>query len=261
MIVIKIRALYENDIKTHYGNIIKIGNNEIVVNIKTKEIDENFIRVWATFSENNQLNIFEVENVKLDNNTLTLKGLKKVDFDSEREYNRIDYKGIFKIKKVEPGEKRKYVILSENNTFASKSSLAQKVKNVIPNESLNNQLVLKFLLEMNNKLDDIITLLKDNEISTDLISVNAVDISGGGLSFFSKEIFNENDTIYLEGEIAESYYKIKLSVLCKIVSIIKTPKGFIYGANYDNIDREIREEIVKFIFEKERELIKGSKNR
>jgi len=261
MIVIKIRALYDNDIKTYYGNIIKIGKDEILVNIKTKQIDGNFIKVWVTFSENNQNYVFEIENIMIENDSLTLKGLKKIDFDSEREFNRIDYKGIFKIKKVEPGEKHKYAIISENNTSSSKSSLAKKVKNIIPNESLNNQLVLKFLLEMNNKLDNIINLLKDKEISTDLISVNAVDISGGGLSFFSKEIFDENDIIYLEGEIAESYYKIKLFLLCRIVSIVKTPKGFIYGANFDNIDRETREEIIKFIFERERELIKGSKNR
>lgn len=259
MIVVKIRVLYEDDIKTYYGNIIEISNNEIVVSVNTKVITKNYIKVWVTFSENNQINVFEIEKMESNNHLFILKGLNKLDLDFDREFNRIDYKGIFKIKKVHPGEKRKYIILSENNTLSSKSSLAKKVKNIIPGETINNQLILKFLLEMNNKLDEIIVLLKDSEILTDMIQVNGVDIGGGGLSFFSKEIFEENDTIYLEGEIAESFYKIKLSILCKIVNIIKTPKGFIYGANYENIDKEVMEEIIKFIFEKERELIKGSK--
>lgn len=259
MIVIKIRALYEDDIKTYYGNIIEIRNNEIVVSVNTKVITKNYIKVWATFSENNQMNVYEIEMMESKNHLLILKGLNKLELDFDREFNRIDYKGIFKIKKIHPSEKRKYIMLSENNTLSSKSSLAKKIKNIIPNEPLNNQLILKFLLEMNNKLDEIITLLKDSEILTDMIQVNGVDIGGGGLSFFSKEIFEENDIIYLEGEIAESFHKIKLSVLCKIVSIIKTPKGFIYGVTYENLDKEVMEEIIKFIFEKERELIKGSK--
>jgi c-di-GMP-binding flagellar brake protein YcgR len=113
---------------------------------------------------------------------------------------------------------------------------------------------------MNNKIDNILELLKNNEIIAELTTVNAIDISGGGLSFFSKEIFEEEDLIYVESDIAESYHRIRISVLCKIVSIIKTSKGFIYGANYEKIDKDLREEIIRFIFEKEREIIKGSKS-
>jgi hypothetical protein len=260
MIVAKLRALYDNDIRTYYGNILKKGEHEIVVNIKTKDIDGEYSKIWITFSNNNQTNVFEAGSVEVGNDMIILRDLRKLDADSEREFNRIDYKGIFKIKKVEKGEKRKYITLIENNVSESKSSLAKKVKSIIPSEPLNNQLILKFLLEMNNKIDNILELLKNNEIIAELTTVNAIDISGGGLSFFSKEIFEEEDLIYVESDIAESYHRIRISVLCKIVSIIKTSKGFIYGANYENIDKDLREEIIRFIFEKEREIIKGSKS-
>ncbi|MDK2792482.1 MAG: hypothetical protein PWQ25_1345 [Deferribacteres bacterium] len=260
MIVAKLRALYDNDIRTYYGNILKKGEQEIVVNIKTKDIDGEYSKIWITFSNNNQTNVFEAGSVEVGNDMIILRDLRRLDADSEREFNRIDYKGIFKIKKVEKGEKRKYINLIENTISESKSSLVKKVKSIIPSEPLNNQLILKFLLEMNNKIDNILELLKNNEIIAELTTVNAIDISGGGLSFFSKEIFEEEDLIYVESDIAESYHRIRISVLCKIVSIIKTSKGFIYGANYEKIDKDLREEIIRFIFEKEREIIKGSKS-
>jgi c-di-GMP-binding flagellar brake protein YcgR len=121
------------------------------------------------------------------------------------------------------------------------------------------QNVLKFLLEIDNKLEEMLTFLRSEEDTSDLFSVKAVDVSGGGLSFFSKETYPEETLLYIMGAIRESFYKVDFAAIGKIVSKENTPEGFIYGVHFVTIDEDIREDIIKFVFEREREMIKEVK--
>lgn len=257
----KIRMYYADDIKTYYGNISIYDDNSASVDIGTEKFDKSFIKLIVSYLINGELSVFEPMEIKIEDKTLLLKNLKKIDLESEREFHRVEYKGELKLKKISASEKDQYNYKIEKQAFDSKNSLIRNIKELLPLESKNNQVILKFLLEINNKLDRIIELIESKELNEGFLNVKVLDISGGGLSFFSEERFLEGTNIFIEGEIVESYHKILLTAIGSIKSVLKTEKGFIYGANFESIDNDIKEEIIKFVFEKDRKIIKDIKGR
>lgn len=257
----KIKVYYGDDIRTYYSNITLNNDNSAVVDIPTERFNENFIKIVVSCVINGELTAFEPIDVKVADKRLLLKGLKKIDLESGREFHRVEYKGEIRLKPILASEKDEYVYRVEKLSMDAKFSLIRNIKEVIPLESKNNQIILKFLLELNNKLDTIIDLIKAKEQNEGFLNVKVLDLSGGGLSFFSKESFNVGDNIYIEGEIVESYHKIPLIAVGEIKTVLKTEKGFICGVNFEVINKDIREEIVKFVFEKDRKVIKDMKSR
>lgn len=257
----KIKVYYGDDIRTYYSNITLNNDNSAVVDIATERFNENFIKIVVSCVINGELTAFEPIDVKVADKRLLLKGLKKIDLESGREFHRVEYKGEVRIKPILASEKDEYIYKVEKLSMDAKFSLIRNIKEVIPLESKNNQIILKFLLELNNKLDTIIDLIKSKEQNEGFLNAKVLDLSGGGLSLFSKESFKEGDNIYIEGEIVESYHKIPLTAVGNIKTVLKTEKGFICGVNFESIDKDIREEIVKFVFEKDRKVIKDMKSR
>lgn len=258
MIKCKLRVAYDEDIRSFYGSIVELSENTIVLNISSKDFSENFVKLWVSFHKDGVLNVYEASETGILSGNLILKGLKKINAESEREYHRIDFKGIFSIKKINDQEIGSYRRIVDVNNTKTKSSLYSKIKSLMQTESLQNQVLFKFLMEINNKLDDVLTIIKKETSSDSLTNVYAVDLGGGGLSFFSREQFAIEDKLYLEGSIEESYHKIFISSISKIVNIIKTKKGFFYGVIFDYLEKDIKEDIIKYIFEKDRENIKGT---
>lgn len=86
-----------------------------------------------------------------------------------------------------------------------------------------------------------------------------VDISGGGLRFVSDYKY-EADSIILCKYRLDTYEGIKvLEVLGKVLSVKEIEnreRMFEHRIQYINIDDEVREEIIKYIFEEERKTLK-----
>lgn len=258
MIKCRLRVVYEDDIRSFYGNILEYSEDSILLNVSSKDFTDSFVKIWVSFHKDGALNVFEASETGILAGNLILKKLRKIDADNEREYHRIDFKRIFNIKKITEQEVGSFKRIVDSNNLRTKNSLTSKVKNMMQAESLQNQILFKFLMEINNKLDDILSLMRKENGSESMTSVYAVDLGGGGLSFFSKEKLELGEKIYIEGSIEESYHKIFISAISKVVSVIPTKKGFFYGILFDYIEKEIKEDIIKYIFEKDRESIKGT---
>lgn len=94
-------------------------------------------------------------------------------------------------------------------------------------------------------------------ISAEGMFTNAlsVDISGGGMKFLSSESLVEHDRILLvlELEMLDKKYEINILATVKMADIVKNKIG-VYETRieFDNLKVNIRETLIKYIFEQER---------
>lgn len=86
-------------------------------------------------------------------------------------------------------------------------------------------------------------------------SATAVDISGGGMKFISSEKLMEEDKILLvlELEFADKKYEINILATVKLADAVKNKIG-VYESRieFENLKMNIRETLIRYIFEQER---------
>lgn len=86
-----------------------------------------------------------------------------------------------------------------------------------------------------------------------------VDISGGGLRFMSRQLYEPGSLIYCSYQLLFTNKARKVEVVGKILSSKKLdnrPGMYEHRVQYHNIDEKLREEIIRFIFEEERRNMK-----
>lgn len=256
---VKLIISYPDDRSSYYG--ILLSRDPFVVQTKYSgySIFNDSTDCVVHFHEEGVLKVAKANVMEENEGVVTLKITQEKTKEVEREHYRVNFKGNYMIKVIEEKEMPSYVRRVTQNNAVFKNSVSNKVKNIIKKEASDIQNVLKFLLEIDNKLEEILTFLRNEDDTTDLFPVKSVDVSGGGLSFFSKETYPENTFLYIMGAIRESFYKVDFAAIGKIVSVENTPEGFIYGVHFVTIDEDIRDDIIKFVFEREREMIKEVK--
>lgn len=82
-----------------------------------------------------------------------------------------------------------------------------------------------------------------------------VDISGGGLRFLSPERYEAGSLLYCSYHLMNGGEHKKFEVICKVLSSIELdnrPGTFEHRVQYYDLDPDVREEIIKYIFEEER---------
>jgi hypothetical protein len=261
MEIFKLRIITDNDIITALG-ILKSKNP---LTLEIPKIDKSLliknIKLELQWNENGAISEVDVKFMKNNSNLYVFDFISEVRAGLERDYYRIDYKGFYKVKTL-----RKETLQSISRMVTSranhiKTSVASKIKQIIPNETSSNQHILRFLLEIDSKLDRVLNYFEEEKTDEDFIIVNAIDISAGGLCFFSKEKFEKSELLYLDVELTDTANKVEFVSLGEILNTIETPEGFIYSLEFKNLDNEFSENIIKYVFEKERKMIQELKNR
>lgn len=261
MDIIKVKVTTSDDIVTTLG-VIK-DKDPYIIDIPQVKNDyfDNYIRIQLQWNEQQHISEVDVVLDECNDGFYIFKKISSIRSSLERDYYRIDYKGIFKIKCISDSNKPNISRLLLNSSNIIKTSMASKVKHLLPHESTSDQHILKFLLELDSKLDIVIDLLSDKKDEVEYQIVNAIDVSGGGVCFFSKEIFNEGMQLYLDVQLNDTSNKVSFVTMGYIINIVKTDLGHIYSLEFDNLDTEFAENIIKYVFEKERKQIQELKNR
>lgn len=257
---VKLIISYPDDRSSYYG--VLLSKEPFVVKTKYSgySIFSEALGCIVHFHEEGILKAAQAELEEDNEGIITLKIKEEKSTEIERQHYRVNFKGQYLIKIIEEKEMPVNVRRVNQNNAQFKSSISNKIKNIIKKEKSDMQNVLKFLLEIDNKLEEMLTFLRSDDDTSDLFPVKSVDVSGGGLSFFSEDNFDDNALIYIMGAIRESFYKVDFASIGKVVSKEKTSAGFIYGVHFVTIDEDIREDIIKFVFEREREMIKEVKD-
>jgi hypothetical protein len=169
--------------------------------------------------------------------------------DNKREYSRVDAYIPLECKLVTVPDKG-----SLRSRLAGESLLAEFKE--LPNP--DDQLMAQWLQNINAKLDEIIRMLTIQHDGFNCLSITKVNISGGGMSFNTGKCFSPGDI--LEVKVMLNLQKPFALFLYGEVLAFEIPHPE-YDTNlqFIHMDESIRDEIVRFVFETEREILRGKR--
>ncbi|MBQ8822637.1 MAG: flagellar brake protein [Lachnospiraceae bacterium] len=82
-----------------------------------------------------------------------------------------------------------------------------------------------------------------------------VDISGGGLRFVSEQKYEPESLIYCSYSLLQNGMKKQYEIVGKVLTVTELSNrrgSYEHRVQYVDLDKEVREEIIRFIFEEER---------
>jgi hypothetical protein len=263
MDIVKLGIISNTDIINVFGRVISKKPLKIKLSSDYSEEIKNALTLKIQWSEKNKIYESEIINEGFENNNIYIfETISKNIISYERNFCRVDYKGFFYLLPINSSNKSEIERYAYHKTHKIKSAFANKIRQLLLNDRTSEKYILQYLLEIDSKIDKILDLIDKKEDSIfNFITVNSIDISGGGLSFFSTEKFEENQELFVEGKLDDITNKIEFIAFLKITNVINTSKGFIYSAIFNKIDDEFSENIIKYVFEKERKLIQDFKKK
>lgn len=170
-------------------------------------------------------------------------------FSKMREFSRIDANIPFQVRLVPPEERAniRCNILGET-MLAEFQALPEH----------EDKLLSDWLKMLNAKLDSIINMLTFHGEGFNSMPFSKVNISGGGLSFSVAECYQEGDVLEMK-ILLPIVPPIAMYIYGEVVKIDKHLNGYTIGTKFVAMDEEIRDEIVKFVFRKQREILRGKR--
>jgi hypothetical protein len=168
------------------------------------------------------------------------------NIENQREYSRVDAYIPLEYKLVDPLQ-RQYI----RSRVAGETILSEFKSLPDPDD----QLIAEWLKIINTKLNSIIRMLTIHQEGFDQLPMRRVNISGGGISFSA-------DTPYFPGNILEfkltltMQYPLSLFLYGEVVETSKHNPEYNTSAEFIVIDDFIRDEVIRFVFEKEREILR-----
>ena len=196
--------------------------------------------------------------VSADGHTFTLEKVKDIG-STENESHFIEFKEYFEIKTAEESEsgELRYRVDKLNNRF--RSTLSNQIKKVITDETLTNQYILKMLMKIDSKLDELIDTLKEDEKLEDLTEMRTLGLGGGGMSFIYDGCnVSVGDTIYVQS-MPKNGSGLSFAALCTVTDVINYDKKCICEADFSHLDESTREAVIHYIFQKDRETLKRNR--
>lgn len=170
----------------------------------------------------------------------------KTIITNQREYSRVDALIPMECKLVPP--KQRHIVRCR---VAGESLLAEFKS--LPNP--DDQLIAEWLIKINAKLDEIIRMMTIQHEGFNCLNITKVNISGGGMSFSADQKYSPGDVL----EIKVMLYMqkpIALFLYGEVVDIEKPRDDFDTFVQFIALDEFIRDEIIRFVFETEREILR-----
>ncbi len=168
----------------------------------------------------------------------------------EREYSRVDAFLPLHVRLVPPEE--------QHNLWSRASREILSIRN-IPLPELRDEALYECLTIINNKIDAILNMLNLEKSGINVLTPSSINISGNGMSFEWPERYSPKDILEL---------KITLPTCPELVffiyaEVVRCVPGECcnnrISVTYTLIDEDVREKIVKFVFERQREIIRNQR--
>jgi hypothetical protein len=120
---------------------------------------------------------------------------------------------------------------------------------------VQDQILSGWLTMLNAKLETIIRLLTVHKEGFDCMPFKYVTISGSGMSFKSLEPFALGDILEIKMMLSMSQ-SVALYVYGEVRQIDSQQNVHYISVQFTGADDAIRDEIIRFVFEKEREILR-----
>lgn len=120
-----------------------------------------------------------------------------------------------------------------------------------------NPKLYELLFDINQKLNILINHITEKN-GLNIPEARNVDISGGGLRFVCGDPFKEGDRLVLKTFLPTHAHVIKIK--CQVVRSVPMPDGnFDIAVKYIDMDEHTRDKIIRYIFAKQRKLLRNEK--
>jgi hypothetical protein len=125
----------------------------------------------------------------------------------------------------------------------------------VPDRGNYDHILDEWMKILNSKLDTVIRLITLQREGYFGLPFKTVNISGGGMSFLLPQAIPSDEI--LEIKVMLTFHQpIALCVYGEVVKSEQRGDGYFIAVSYVHMDDFIRDEIIRFVFEREREIIR-----
>ncbi len=163
-----------------------------------------------------------------------------------REFSRVDAQVPLEVRLVPP---------EERSTIRSKISGETVIPVMDRLPDIEDTVLADWLRVINAKLDAIINLLSLQREGFCALSYRTINISGGGMSFTWTDPFAIGDIIEIK-TMFPLLPPVAIHMYGEVVKSEPVAEGTLIGVKFVAMDEEIRDEIVKFVFKRQREILR-----
>jgi len=167
-------------------------------------------------------------------------------FRTLREYSRVDAFLPLNIRLVEN---------EELPTIRSRTALESAIPELSPMPEPEDEVLAECLHILNAKLDAILKILACQTSGCNTLCLRPVNISAGGLCVSTSEAFQSGDIVEIRLMLPSAPY-VAYYLYGEIVNSDQVDDVWQNSIEYTEIDEDIREQIAKFVFEKQREILR-----
>ena len=168
------------------------------------------------------------------------------DNDNKREYSRVDVYIPMEYNHIDPLHKDGF-----RSRMAGESILAEF--KYLPNP--DDQLIAQWLQSINAKLDEIIRMMTLQHDGFNCLSITKVNISGGGMRLNTGQSFATGDVLEIKVMLGLKP-PVALYIYGEVIEVNKPHPEYDTSVQFINIDDFVRDEIIRFVFETEREILR-----
>ncbi len=168
----------------------------------------------------------------------------EAQLQNKREFSRVEARIPLEVRFV-PLEERRYV----------RSRLEDEIPAMNIPPDVADPLLAEWLKLLNRKLDILLraTTVKDKNAAD--LTCQAETISGGGLSFTADREFSPGDVLEVKIRLSPGFAQV-LTIYGEVVQATKRADGYLTALRFFSLDDGIQDAIVKFVFEREREILR-----
>jgi hypothetical protein len=167
---------------------------------------------------------------------------------NKREYSRVQALVPLEIRIVPPEDKPNLQSRADKKTLPL----------LDPPGDVEDPQLAEWLRFLNVKLDTILRYLDQDRDNTGNMVLKPVMIGGGGFSFTSAERYAVGDTLEVK-LLLPLVTPLLLYLYCEVVQSEERDDGFFTALKFILMDDSIRDKILRFVFEKEREILRAKR--
>lgn len=170
-------------------------------------------------------------------------------FIGMREFSRVDARIPLDVRVV-PAEERKDI----HSRIAGQTVMTEFQS--LPD--LEDRVLGDWLKMLNSKLDTLLNMLTFQREGLASLPFTPVNISAAGLGFISKQWYNKGDVLEMR-MMLPMMPPVALYVYGDVVKVEKQVNVYNIAVKFIEMDDEIKDEIVKFVFKRQREMLRDKR--
>jgi len=178
-----------------------------------------------------------------------MSDMKTDNNDDKREYSRVDVYIPLEYRLINPLRRD-----TSRSRIAGESILAEFKS--LPNP--DDQLIAQWLQSINAKLDEIIRMMTLQHDGFNCLNITKVNISGGGMSLNTGESFAPGDVLEMK-VMLNLLRPMAFFLYGEVLEILKPHPEYDTSVQFINMDEFVQDEIIRFVFETEREILRGKR--